>query len=163
MNTTTGFELTRTPVSSALSEIIFGGASNSYYADPRTRLVFGYVLSNAHGEHVAHMAIARSIDYAENELSELLISQHLCSSPVFTVIDDCHEWIAKMERFVVENITSGEFDAAWRDCPIVRERHTFCKGCGHFDTLSTSQQAWCDVTTCSTESCDFENVYMIGD
>lgn len=38
-----------------------------------------------------------------------------------------------------------------------------CPKCKGLNTLSTSQEAWCDVTTCSAEGCDYENVYMIGD
>ena len=156
------FELTRTPVSSAQSEIIFGGAANPNFADPRTRLIFSFVETNAHGEHVAHITVARSIDYAENTLDQPLIREVLASSPIFTVKDDCHEWIAKAERYAVEYVT-GILNGSMASFPVARESHTYCSGCGRFDTLSTEQQAWCDVTRCSTESCSYENVYMIGD
>jgi hypothetical protein len=163
MNTKTApkFELKRTPVSSAQSEIIFGGAANPNFADPRTRLIFSFIETNAHGEHVAHITVARSIDYAENPVSELLVRDYLASSPVFTVIDDAHEWIAKAEPWVVANVR--QTFGGMSEFPVVRESHTHCSGCGHFDTLSTEQQAWCDVTRCSTESCSYENIYMIGD
>lgn len=36
-----------------------------------------------------------------------------------------------------------------------------CPKCKSVGTLSTAQEAWCDVTTCS--ACDYRNVYMIGD
>lgn len=160
MNTTEKLSTTRTPVVAAQSEIVFGGAANTYYADPRTRLVFGYIETNVHGEHIAHVAIARSIDYAENTLDELLITQHIASSPVCSSKSLAIGWVASAVTWVTEHYRQHG-DAG--QLPLDRESHSHCSGCGHFDTLSTSQQAWCDVTTCSTESCDFENVYMIGD
>jgi hypothetical protein len=147
----------------AVSEKLFGGSSNPHYADDRTRIVAARIETNSHGEHVAQIITARSIDYAGTALDELLVTGRVASSPVFTVVDDAIEWAAKAHPFVVENVRSGEFDAALASLPVVRESHSRCPECDRFDTLSTSQQAWCDVTTCSTPGCSYENVYMIGD
>lgn len=39
----------------------------------------------------------------------------------------------------------------------------YCPTCGNHDTLTTRQYAWHDLTTCTTEGCDFERSYSIGD
>lgn len=41
--------------------------------------------------------------------------------------------------------------------------HNRCPKCGTVDSLSTKQEAYCDRTSCSTEGCTYESVYMIGD
>jgi hypothetical protein len=160
MNTTEKLSTTRTPVVTAQSEIVFGGASNSYYADPRARLVFGYIETNVHGEHVAHVAIARSIDYAENPVAELLIRHHIASSPVVTSKSLAIGWVEAAVVWCVEHFR--QYDDAGR-LPLPREGHSHCSSCGHFDTLKTQQLAYGDLTTCTTDSCDFESYYSIGD
>lgn len=39
--------------------------------------------------------------------------------------------------------------------------HHWCPKCGGQDTLTTSQEAWLDRTTCTV--CGYESVFMIGD
>lgn len=38
-----------------------------------------------------------------------------------------------------------------------------CPTCGGLDTLTTKQEAWADVTTCTQEGCDYTYRYSIGD
>lgn len=55
-------------------------------------------------------------------------------------------------------------------CPNPRKRfgsatpRTRCPKCQKRGTLTTSQEAWLDRTTCSNpRGCDYQHIYMIGD
>lgn len=163
MNTKTAqHSLTRTWHSVAQSEIVFGGAANRYYSDPRTRLVVTYYERNAAGQYVAHVAIGRSIDYAENATREPLVSKHIASSPVFTELADAQAWCDSAERWTVKHYT-GQLDSPRLLPGLVQQSHSYCSSCDSFDTLTTQLQAYGNLTTCTTEGCDFSSWYDIGD
>lgn len=162
MNTTTAkHQLTRTWHSVAQSEIVFGGAANRYYSDPRTRLVVTYYERNSKGEYVAHVAIGRSIDYAENATREPLVSHHIASSNLLHSLEDAQEWCDFAEHWTVRHYVSST--TSLRDFPMQREGHSYCSSCDSYDTHKTELLAYGNLTTCSTEGCDFEFYYSIGD
>lgn len=161
MNTKTRIETTVVDQRHATSAILHGGASNSYYADERSRQVVTRVIRNVHGEYVAQLGKGRTLDFAGNE-RELFNIEITAQSPVFTVVDDAREWACTAAHWALANMVQL-IGPEWKTFPVARERHTYCPSCGHFDTLNVEQQAWGDATTCSTHGCDFDDWRSIGD
>jgi hypothetical protein len=151
---------TRTNTASITSEILFGGESNKYYADPRSRQIQTYVTANRHGEFFATLTPGRTVDYAGSQVAPYSDKMPIAYSPTFTVVDDANEWAAKASAWAVANYT-GQFGAP--TFPLAKADHTVCPECDHFDTLTTKQEAWSDDTTCTTEGCAYKSIYMIGD
>jgi hypothetical protein len=141
------------------SEILFGGAANSYYADPERRQIATRIELNAHGEYIARLFPARRLTI-DGEVH--IVASSSCStsfsSPIFTVEADAIDWCELASSWAVENMT-GQLSSP--KPPFVTESHSLCPKCDRFDTLSTQQLAYGDETTCS--ACDYSSYYSIGD
>lgn len=143
----------------ATSSILFGGESNAYYSDERSRQIVTRVERNVHGEYVAHLGTGRTIDFAGTEC-ELFGVQTVRSSPLFTVVDDAREWACDAAHWALDNLVSGYSAPGF---PLAAQSHTYCTSCGHFDTLTTALMSYSDETTCTTSGCDFSHSRSIGD
>jgi hypothetical protein len=161
MNSTkTRIETTVVDQRHATSAILFGGAANSHYADERTRQIMTRVRRNVHGEYVAELGTARTIDFAGNATPQLCDVRVVAQSMIFTVIDDAREWACDAAHWALANMTQ-HFGSEWASFPGGKLTHTYCDSCGRWDTISTTFEAYADVYTCSV--CSDSSRRQIGD
>lgn len=161
MNSTdTRIELTVIDEQAEVSDVLYGGRSNAYFTDDRSRLIVTRVSENAHGEFIAQVGTGRTVDYAGNE-RDLFEFRTYKSSPVFDGDGDARQWAYEAQGWALDNLLSSY--STLTPFPLDEQTHTYCPGCGHFDSTRTELQAWADVTTCSTDGCTFESRRSIGD
>lgn len=160
MSTKTRIETTVVDQRHATSAILFGGESNPHYADERSRQIVTRVERNVHGEYVGTVGTGRTVDYAGNA-TELFGVESYRTSPIFTTVDDAREWVCAAGSWALHNLTSKYAGGTTPSFPIASESHTYCGGCGRWDTITTSLEAWADVYTCS--ACGDSSRRSIGD
>lgn len=144
-----------------VSDLLYGGRANAHYTDDRSRLVVTRVSENVHGEFIAQVGTGRAVDYAGNE-RDLFEFREAKSSPVYDNDSDARQWAFEALSWALDNMT-GNYGGSLTPFPLDTASHTYCRSCGHFDTLRVELQAWADVTTCSTPGCTFEDRRSIGD
>lgn len=75
--------------------------------------------------------------------------------------EDAQDWCDVAEHWTVHHYVNGS--TSLREFPMQRESHSYCSSCDSFDTLTTQLLSYGNLTTCTTDGCDFESYYSIGD
>lgn len=145
--------------------VLFGGSSNSYYAEPEARQIVVQLEEHREG-FIVQVGVGRLKDFAGNPRT--FVTRWERKSPLFRT-DECgadaevlaRAWATTFCDWAVDNWTcqlTGE-----HDYPVEFSRTGFCPSCDRADTIVLEQQAWYDVWHCSADDCDWTDQRSIGD
>lgn len=149
--------VTRSGLQHQPSEILFGGAANTYYAHPDQRHLWTEVTSNDYGQVFAAFGVGRVV--AGHGLVQDWTKYQ---SPLLDSVEAAEAWAAAFAAWAVDNYT-GQMDSPRPPAELEADlpTHSVCPGCGRFDTLKVTQEAYGDRTDCT--ECSHSSWYSIGD